>query len=199
MSTMGVFMEAPGLREELLSAAVKLFVKDGIENVKTRQLTDFMGISRSHIYHYFSDWQQLCLEACSQHLEKEVATFIQTAENKDPLTKLLIFTDYYLPGHNDSSWYLYRAVNYLGIHNPAYDELSRKVAGLWLSEMQKILIEGVSLGVFHAADCARTSRQLMAILNGYSDVLITNFEQDVTKTIDGDLKHFLNEFIVKTN
>lgn len=45
------------MREKILKAVVELFIEKGIEKVTTRDLTEYLGISRSHIYHYFKDWQ----------------------------------------------------------------------------------------------------------------------------------------------
>ncbi|GAB7207540.1 TetR/AcrR family transcriptional regulator [Dickeya oryzae] len=48
-----------GVKETILDAAISLFKEKGVTAVKTRDVTDFLGISRSHIYHYFSDWNGL--------------------------------------------------------------------------------------------------------------------------------------------
>jgi AcrR family transcriptional regulator len=38
----------------------------------TRDLTEVMGISRSHIYHYFPNWQELCLAALDKYMTADL-------------------------------------------------------------------------------------------------------------------------------
>ncbi len=54
-------MPAENLRTKILDGAIALFIDKGIDNVTTRELTEHVGISRSHIYHYFRDWRSLRL------------------------------------------------------------------------------------------------------------------------------------------
>ncbi len=46
-------------KETIIAGAIALFIEKGIEKTTTRDLTESLGISRSHIYHYFPDWHTL--------------------------------------------------------------------------------------------------------------------------------------------
>lgn len=71
------------LKDKILDAAITLFTEKGVEKVTTRDLTELVGIARSHIYHYFPDWQTLCLEAFSKFMYDELNTFSQKVKKRD--------------------------------------------------------------------------------------------------------------------
>ncbi|VTP68424.1 transcriptional repressor BetI [Leclercia adecarboxylata] len=63
------------LKVRILDGAIALFLEKGIANVTTRELTESLGISRSHIYHYFSNWQALCIAALERFMRDELEIF----------------------------------------------------------------------------------------------------------------------------
>ncbi|HBO3115595.1 TPA: helix-turn-helix transcriptional regulator, partial [Pseudomonas aeruginosa] len=43
-------------KDQIIAAALELFRSKGFADVSTRDLAEHAGLSRSHVYHYFSDW-----------------------------------------------------------------------------------------------------------------------------------------------
>ena len=68
-------MSADNLRVQILDGAIALFIEKGIDKVTTRELTEHLGISRSHIYHYFRDWGSLRLEAAERFMLADLNAF----------------------------------------------------------------------------------------------------------------------------
>ena len=50
-------------KDQIIAAALELFRSKGFADVSTRDLAEHAGLSRSHVYHYFSDWNELRGEA----------------------------------------------------------------------------------------------------------------------------------------
>ncbi|MGT4612710.1 helix-turn-helix domain-containing protein [Klebsiella pneumoniae] len=44
-------------KDQIIAAALELFRSKGFADVSTRDLAEHAGLSRSHVYHYFSDWK----------------------------------------------------------------------------------------------------------------------------------------------
>lgn len=53
-------------------AALQLFREKGFNNVSTRDLTQKLNISRSHIYHYYSNWETLKKSAIKYMFDNDI-------------------------------------------------------------------------------------------------------------------------------
>lgn len=165
--------EAPDtLRSKILSGAIELFIEKGIEKVTTRELTERVGISRSHIYHYFSDWQTLCVEAMTAFLMADLHTFTDETNTFSPEDKLQRLIHTYLPHAPDAVWQLYGALWHQAAHSNVWAELALVMTQKWEKVLADIVDEGITAGVFKAVDAARATRQFSALLNGYADKLL---------------------------
>ena len=56
-------MAEKNTRAHILATTRELLIAQGYSKVTTRDVTERAGVSRSHIYHYFSDWPALRPEA----------------------------------------------------------------------------------------------------------------------------------------
>jgi len=159
------------LRDALLDGAIKLFTEKGVENVTTRELTDLLGISRSHIYHYFKNWQSLRLAACSHFMYAELNEMAREVENLPPQQALDRLIAQYLPVSVDAKWVLYMDIWRLAVQDQQYSQLTTELIKAWDRLMENAILDGITLGVFRPVDAARASRQLGALINGYADTL----------------------------
>jgi AcrR family transcriptional regulator len=62
-------------REEILDAAVRLFVEHGFANVSTRRIADALGISQTTLYVYFPTKDAILEAMCDQCFARLVASF----------------------------------------------------------------------------------------------------------------------------
>ncbi|ORM65391.1 TetR family transcriptional regulator [Pantoea rodasii] len=182
---------AAELRDKILDTAVALFIERGLENVKTRELTTQLGLSRSHIYHYFSDWASLSLEACARFAQKDLQEFTQQIGQLLFAERLEAFITNYLPLEPDAVWQLYSSLWRKATTEAAYAELATQVTQQWQSLMTGIIREGISAGVFRATDAEQVARQLSAMLNGYADLLIVVQEAEAREQAISDLHAFI--------
>ncbi len=179
------------LRTKILGGAIELFIEKGIEKVTTRELTEHVGISRSHIYHYFRDWQTLCIEALTIFMLADLEEFTTKISPLPPAEKLHAFVSNYLPTEPDAVWQLYGSLWQLAAHNTAYAELARKMTYKWEKALTDIVSSGVSDSAFTVKEPERVARQLAALLNGYSDQLIVSSSEDAHQQALEDIRAFI--------
>lgn len=160
------------LKDELLDGAITLFKEKGIDKVTTRELTDLIGISRSHIYHYFKDWRSLSIAACARFMYHEYQQTAEEVATLSPPQALQRLIAEFLPLSDDPSWPLYMDIWRLAQHNEAYSELTAGIIHEWDRLMESIIQAGIQQAWYKPVDAARVARQLGALINGYADILL---------------------------
>lgn len=160
------------LKARILQGAIALFMEKGIEKVTTRELTEHVGISRSHIYHYFRDWETLCKEAMTLYLQEDRNAFSAGITGLTSEQRLGAFVSSYLPATPDAAWQLYSSLWQIAIHDAEWADIAQSMMAQWHSLLAAIIREGIGSGEFFSADPDRVTRQLSAMLNGYADQLI---------------------------
>ncbi|RPH31035.1 TetR/AcrR family transcriptional regulator [Buttiauxella warmboldiae] len=188
--------KASVLKENILDAAIALFTEKGVEKVTTRELTEQVGIARSHIYHYFPDWQTLCIAAFSRFMYAELEAFRQKTQALAPEQGLQTFVADYLPDRADAVWELYGSLWRLAVHNKAYADLALALSEKWEALLASIIAAGIESGVFRHTDVWRVTRQLGSLLNGYSDRLIIDSAPQARKQALEDIQAFIHDILL---
>lgn len=183
------------LKARILDGAIALFLEKGIANVTTRELTESLGISRSHIYHYFSNWQVLCIAALDRFMRDELETFTHQVKGLPSAQKLEQLVANFLPTEPDAAWQLYGSTWQLALHNDVYAEFVEAITDAWDQEICAILEEGMSNGTFREGDVRRTTRQLVSILNGYGEFLGVRPSAEKCTMAEDDIADFIQRFI----
>jgi len=183
---------AEALRTRILDAAIVLFIEKGIEKVTTRELTESMGISRSHIYHYFSNWQTLCLAALERFMQVDFETFADSLKMLTPRQRLATLIESHLPSAPDATWQLYASFWQTAAHNEAYAALADVMTDAWQGLMEAIIRDGVTDGTLQCSNVPRTARQISAMLNGYADLLTINPSEKKAREALADLNQFID-------
>jgi len=183
---------AEALRTKILDAAIVLFIEKGIEKVTTRELTESVGISRSHIYHYFSNWQTLCLAALERFMRVDFETFAESLTTLTPRQRLLTLFESHLPSAPDATWQLYASFWQTAAHNETYAALADEMTAAWQALVEGIIRDGVTDGALRCRDLPRTARQISAMLNGYADLLTINPSEKKASEALTDLTQFID-------
>ncbi|MDC7861324.1 TetR/AcrR family transcriptional regulator [Pantoea ananatis] len=178
-------------KETIISGAIALFIEKGIEKTTTRDLTESLGISRSHIYHYFPDWHTLTLTALEHFMQRELDEFTLELAALDPVQQLHCMIEGHIPDTSDSVWRLYASFWQMASHNADYAELADKIIAGWDALLCKIIRAGVEQGGLHTDDVARSARQLNALLNGYADLLSIKSSPERIEQALADIHHFV--------
>lgn len=184
------------LKENILDAAIGLFTDKGVEKVTTRELTEQVGIARSHIYHYFPDWQTLCIAAFERFMYAELEAFSHKTRAKSPAQGLHVFIEDYLPDRADAVWELYGSLWRLAVHNKVYADLALTLTEKWDALLASIIESGIESGVFRQTDVGRVTRQLSALLNGYSDQLIIDSAPLARQQALDDIHGFISQVLL---
>jgi len=181
------------LKERILEGAIELFIEKGIEKVTTRELTERLGLSRSHIYHYFEGWEALSIEAMKDFLQKDLNTVSARLRPLPPAEQLNAFVEIYLPDGPDTVWQLYGSLWQLAVHNARWSELAELMSGRWEKLLADIISEGIASGTFTSKKPAMLTRQLSAMLNGYSDQLLVTTGSQYRQQARDDINDFIRE------
>jgi len=179
------------LKCKILDEAVLLFIEKGIQNVTTRELTECMGISRSHIYHYFDNWQTLCLEAVTVFVLNDLH---QVRASLTPLMakeKLDIVIHNYIPDSTDAVWQIYSDLWHQAAHSEAWAKLALTMLQRWENLLGEVITAGIAEGIFNTEAPGRVTRQLSALLNGYADKLIVSLSPRDRQIAFDDINHFI--------
>ncbi|WP_289077384.1 TetR/AcrR family transcriptional regulator [Turicimonas muris] len=189
-------MKTGFMREKILKGAIKLFLERGIDKVSTRDLTEYLGISRSHIYHYFKDWHSLSLEAVEGFLNNELEEFCAIIEPLSAKAKLRELIDGMITDKPDPSRKLYSSLWLLSSHNENYKCLVQTCLAKWQQVLTDIIQCGMNEQTFHVVDAKRVARQLDAMLLGYSEYLSNPASEDTVKNAREDIDDFIQKNIL---
>lgn len=181
------------MRDKILSAVVELFIEKGVENVKTRDLTESLGLSRSHIYHYFKNWQSLCLEAITKFMLTELEEFRIMLKPLPAHQKLQEFIDGNISATPDPTRKLYGSLWILSTHNESYASLMQSILEEWHQVLTQIIRSGMEEGAFRSVEAPRVARQLDAMLFGYSEYLFTLPSEGSLKQAKEDVEDFIKQ------
>lgn len=159
-------------KAEIIASAICLFRKKGFASVSTRDLADHAGLSRSHIYHYFNDWEQLRREAFEAFTKEQLNEASGAAENALPAVALRGFLKDCLPLSADGHWALWLDAWDEALHDPELAEIYLRVNGRFCAILEGIIEQGVRSGAFACPAPRRAARQLFALAMGQSNDLL---------------------------
>lgn len=184
-----------GTRLKILESAISLFLARGFNNVKTRDLTDHMGISRSHIYHYFADWHTLRHEAIALFMRRDIENFSNEAIGKSPIEALQFYIEQHLPDKIDDEWQLYNSVWIAAAHEETYSSLATHIMNEWAELIESFIRAGVIQGMFQDIDTARVARLIGGAVNGYADILTVSPTQELRIQAREDLNFLIHNLL----
>jgi len=162
------------LRQEILTAARELFVKEGYENVSMRRIAEKIEYSPTTIYLYFRDKDELLHEMCSETfaLLTRKLNKILAAEG-DPVDKLRAGLKAYVefglkhPNHYYTTF----------MHESKKCGEADQYDGSAGAEAFQKLVEGVTgcvqAGRFRDTDVLTVSQSLWMVIHGIASLLIT--------------------------
>lgn len=174
-------MKTDSLKEIIKKTALSLFKEKGLGNVSTRDLNNRLNISRSHMYHYYNNWEELKLDAIKFMLDEDINEFLKCHENKDEKESsehLFDFLNYHLPDAPSSHWILYLEIWPISARDQRYADLIHANFIQWLEVLEKIISCGIAKGEFLANDSSVLARRIWALIDGYSSMLIVEYSDE---------------------
>ncbi|QEL26897.1 TetR/AcrR family transcriptional regulator (plasmid) [Bosea sp. F3-2] len=159
-------------REQILAAALELFSERGFANVSTRDLAEKAGIARSHVYHYFKNWQTLRHEVFDRFAQEQYDDLLSGMANLNPDQKLAVFFREFMADGSKTGIAMWLDAWDEALHDPVLAEAYIAVNKRWQALLASIIAEGNRTGQFSCGSPERAARQLYALAMGYSDTLI---------------------------
>ncbi|CAH2787546.1 MAG: hypothetical protein CBARDMAM_2293 [uncultured Caballeronia sp.] len=149
-----------------------MFRRKGFADVSTRDLAERAGLSRSHIYHYFGDWNELRREAFVHFADEQLKETGTHLADKPPVEALLGFIRDCLPAGKDYGWGLWLDAWDEAMHDAELAQAYLSEIGRWQAMLRGIIEQGVEAKVFRCASPERAARQIFALAMGYADDLL---------------------------
>jgi len=161
------------LREEILSAARDLFVKEGYESVSMRKIADKGGFAPGTIYLYFEDKDAILTGICIETFAKLDARMNAIANDKgDPLERLRRGGRQYIQfGLDHPHHYL---ITFGGHGASAMDMMKAKQAGFQCFDcLRRSVRDCIDAGLLRKLDVEEVAQSLWAAMHGLVMLLIT--------------------------
>lgn len=170
-------------------AALQLFREKGFSNVSTRDLTQKLNISRSHIYHYYRDWETLKKAAVKYMFDNDVEECHQTFSTSPGMSateRVKLYISTLLPDAPSAHWLLYLELWPMAARDADYANLVHNQSLQWINVLEEIIGFGLNEGEFLSVNPSVSARQINALIDGYSSMLILDYS-------DKKRSAFLNE------
>lgn len=159
-------------KDQIIMAALELFHSKGFADVSTRDLAEHAGLSRSHVYHYFSDWKELRREAFVRFANEQLEEVRGPLAEAPPLDALYGFLRDCLPSIADAGWGLWLDAWDEAMHDPELAQAYLVINAQWDAMLAQVIERGVAASVFRCTSPERVARQLFALTMGYADDLL---------------------------
>lgn len=152
-------------RAEILSAAARVFARQGYRGTSLQRVAAQAGIGKSSIYHYFATKQALFEALVKDLLEREEALFERIASSPEPapqrLARLVSTVIEMFPQWSQAGPLL---VDFL--REEAGRRALRRTIRRARAALVRVVAEGQSRGLFRRADPKAIATLLLACLDG---------------------------------
>jgi len=159
-------------KDQIIAAALELFRSKGFADVSTRDLAEHAGLSRSHVYHYFSDWNELRREAFVRFANEQLDEVREPLADAPPLEAFVGFLRDCLPSTADAGWALWLDAWDEAMHDAQMTQAYLVINAQWQSMLAEVIERGVADSVFRCESAQRAARQIFALAMGYADYLM---------------------------
>jgi AcrR family transcriptional regulator len=159
-------------KHEIIETTLKLFQEQGLAGVSTRDVAEAAGLSRSHLYYYFQDWETLRKAVFEYFVETELEATRQLVEGLPPVQAIRAFLQDCLPTEDDTVWTLWLDAWDEAMQDAEFAKTYLTKMRAWETILKDAIAQGCKTGDFKCKDPARVARQLFALVNGYADDLL---------------------------
>jgi AcrR family transcriptional regulator len=159
-------------KHEIIETTLKLFQERGFAGVSTRDVAAATGLSRSHLYYYFQDWETLRKAVFEFFVETELEATRRLVEGLPPVQAISAYLQDCLPTQEDTVWTLWLDAWDEAMQDTEFAEIYIAKMRAWESILRDVISQGCKTGDFKCNDPARVARQLFALVNGYADDLL---------------------------
>lgn len=159
----------PGLSEQILKIAKRLFINKGYYGLAMREISDELGVSKAALYYHFKDKEQLFLAILNGYLDEMEAGLDRIiAETTSGGERIRKFAEYVLSQPAEQRATIRLASQEIAHLSPA----SRKTFGKiyqdkFVGKIQSILQAGMEAGEFRAVQIEVATWTLLGMMYPY--------------------------------
>jgi AcrR family transcriptional regulator len=157
-------------REQILSAALKVFGKKGFAATKISDIVAGAGMSHGLVYHYFKSKEEIFLTLLKRAMETSVQSVTQVeALDMPPLEKVRTIARYILGGiesYEDSSYYFLIVLHASVMEVPPEMERLLGSSNVSVQSLTRIIAEGQKAGEMREGDPLAMTIAFFAAIQG---------------------------------
>lgn len=152
-------------RVEIVQAATRIALKEGLDQVTLRRVAEDLGVTGSLVSHYFPAVDDLLAEAFSAAAEAELdETF--GALDPEPLAALRGYVTALVDQERDGMNTLWVDAWHASRRRPALNEAVRRLTDAWNGRLADLLARGAADGAFACPDPRVSAARIMAVVDG---------------------------------
>lgn len=152
-------------RAEIVQAATRIALSEGLDQVTLRRVADDLGVTGSLVSHYFPAVDDLLAEAFTAAAEAElVETF--AALEPAPLAALRGYVTALVDQARDGMNTLWVDAWHASRRRPALNEAVRRLTDAWNGRLAELLARGADTGDFDCPDPRVSAARIMAVVDG---------------------------------
>jgi AcrR family transcriptional regulator len=159
---------ASATAHQILEATLALFKARGLAGVSTRDVAAATGLSRSHLYYYFGNWERLRNAVFEHFAAAELDAAERALAAVPPPEALQALLHESLPDQRDATWVLWLHAGDEALRDEAFAPVYLGIMRRWEGLLAAVVQRGVAEGVWQCDDAAQAARQLFALANGYA-------------------------------
>jgi AcrR family transcriptional regulator len=156
-------------REQILDAAVKLFITQGYENSSVDEIAKEAGLSKGSIYWYFKSKLEILFEITDRYVEESQAEILRLAklDAHGPESFYLCHREMtQCKDEESASTLLFNQLVALAGRHPEISERLREYHGRWIQTASGLVREGVERGYFKPVDPILIAQAITAMYDG---------------------------------
>ncbi|MFI6597943.1 TetR/AcrR family transcriptional regulator [Nonomuraea sp. NPDC050536] len=156
-------------RAEIVSAACRMAMEDGLGTLSLRSVADDLGITGGLVGHYFPSVDELLAEVFRTIAAAEVdKIFYDVGASDGPLEGMRAFMRHLLSDERDRISLLWIDGWNAGRKRPLLMAEVVRQARAWLDRVAALIEDGRATGVFRTADPVANAMRILAVFDGLS-------------------------------
>lgn len=189
------------IKEKILQAAIKLFVKEGYENVSMRKLSEKIQYSPGTIYLHYKDKESILYELHTIAFQKFYEALNKAFSEKNPLKRLELMGQNYLT----FAWENPEYYDLMFINNCISSSIAKEDEWIGMDSyglLYKTVSDCAVEGYIAKHDIEPATFSMWAFVHGIASLVIKKRipamkEEELQHLIKGSLKFFVNTLNIK--
>ncbi|MFJ2899791.1 TetR/AcrR family transcriptional regulator [Streptomyces sp. NPDC087218] len=175
-------------RREIVAAAARVGLEEGLECVTRQRIADGLGVQSGLIHHYFPVVEELVAEAFAEATTAELEGLLPEAADGsgdgDPLGVLRRFFTLISGTEFDNVSKLWLNARHLSRYRPALHDQVVSQELRWCRRIEQIVARGVEERAFRCADPWAAAVRILAVVDGAGAYINTSADQRTAPLAD---------------